>query len=338
MSILVTGGAGFIGTNFILQHCAISSENIINLDAQTYAASQAGLAQLLTKPQHHFHQGNIQDKKTIQGLLEQYRPKKVVHFAAQTHVDRSIQDSRVFVETNVVGTHCLLEELLAYWRSLPVPAQKQFSYLQISTDEVYGSLLPHEPLFTETSLVKPSNPYSATKASADHLALSYHHTHGLPVVIARPTNNYGCFQHPEKLIPKTIFCALSEQSIIVYQDGQQIRDWLSTDDHCQALQCLLRKGLPGEIYNISSQNPQKNISVVHLICQILSELKPRPCGQGYEELIQFSDSRPGHDQRYGLDTEKIEQLGFVAQTDFGKKLRETIMFYLDCFLKHNTGT
>ena len=374
--ILVTGSAGFIGANFVLDWCAQHDETVISLDKLTYAGNLENLATLKGNPRHIFVQGDIGDAELVAGLLAQYRPRAVVNFAAESHVDRSIHGPEDFIQTNIVGTFHLLEAVRAYWQKLPSPAigesvargakpvggegvtQEAFRFLHVSTDEVYGSLANDEPAFSETHRYEPNSPYSASKAASDHLVRAYHHTYGLPVLTTNCSNNYGPYHFPEKLIPLMIVNALAGRSLPVYGDGQQIRDWLYVKDHCSAIRCVLEKGRPGEVYNVGGWNEKANLDIVHIVCDLLDELRPLnnpqsftqqlgaeplscagktlavsildPQSSSYRSLITFVTDRPGHDRRYAIDARKIErELGWKPAETFETGIRKTVQWYLD---------
>ncbi len=328
-TILVTGGAGFIGSNFVRQWIAEEQTRLVNLDRLTYAGNLDSLAEVAENPLHVFVEGDICDGPLLGRLFEEYRPQAVVHFAAESHVDRSIDGPAAFVETNVVGTFCLLEAARAYWNNLPTTQQPGFRFLHVSTDEVYGSLGPTGK-FTEETAYAPNSPYSASKAASDHFARAYHHTYGLPVVVTNCSNNYGPYQFPEKLIPLMILNALEGKPLPVYGDGQQVRDWLYVEDHCRAVRTALAQGTPGEVYNIGGNCERTNLQIVEAICGVVDRLRPelphRPCSS----LITFVADRPGHDRRYAVDTSKINsQLGWKPQEDFESGLQQTVQWYLD---------
>ncbi|MGQ0577428.1 MAG: dTDP-glucose 4,6-dehydratase [Betaproteobacteria bacterium] len=327
--ILVTGGAGFIGANFVLDWLARESSAIVNLDKLTYAGNLGNLQSVRTDPRHVFVHGDIGDPGLVTGLLEKHRPSAIVHFAAETHVDRSINDPEDFVQTNIVGTFRLLEASKAYFSKLPASEQDAFRFLHVSTDEVYGSLGPGDPAFSESSPYAPNSPYSASKAASDHLARAYFHTYGLPVVTTNCSNNYGPYQFPEKLIPVVILNALAGKRLPVYGDGMQVRDWLYVKDHCSAVRLALAKGMPGEVYNVGGTSKHSNIMVVEQVCAILDELRPRRSGK-HESLIEFVKDRPGHDRRYAIDASKISrELGWKRTESFDSGLRKTVAWYLD---------
>ncbi|MDD2420867.1 MAG: dTDP-glucose 4,6-dehydratase [Heliobacteriaceae bacterium] len=328
-TILVTGGAGFIGCNFIRHGLLHTGELIVNLDRLTYAGNQASLAPIFDHPRHHFVQGDITNSALVRKLLQNHKPAAIVHLAAESHVDRSIRGPFPFVQTNIVGTFRLLETVRRYWLTLPAGEQADFRFLHVSTDEVYGSLLPTEEAFTETSLYAPNSPYAASKAAADHLARAYHQTYGLPVLITHCSNNYGPYQYPEKLIPLMILRAIAGQPLPVYGDGRQVRDWLYVADHCRALQLVLAQGRPGLTYNIGGNTEKTNLSIVHHLCDLLDELHPRPDGKTYRHQITFVTDRPGHDRRYAVNTAKIRQeLGWQPRESFPTGLRRTVKWYL----------
>lgn len=327
--ILVTGGAGFIGSNFVLDWIAQSDEALINLDKLTYAGNLENLASLKNHPHHIFVQGDIADRNLVSQLLEQYQPRAVINFAAESHVDRSIHGPADFIQTNVLGTFNLLESVRDYWQSLDDVKRLQFRFLHVSTDEVYGSLQAHEPAFTEQHMYQPNSPYAATKASSDHLVRAWHHTYQLPVLTTNCSNNYGPFHFPEKLIPLMIINALAGKPLPIYGDGQQIRDWLYVKDHCSAIRTVLAQGKVGETYNIGGCNEQANIDVVKMICSILDELQPRADGRSYQTQISFVTDRPGHDKRYAIDASKImHDLAWLPKETFASGLEKTIRWYL----------
>jgi dTDP-glucose 4,6-dehydratase len=328
--ILVTGGAGFIGSNFILQWLAAETAAVINVDKLTYAGNPANLASVASDRRYRFLQGDICDREFIAELLITHRPQAIVHFAAESHVDRSIQGPDDFIRTNVNGTFSLLEEARAYWSGLSGAAHDQFRFLHVSTDEVYGSLGPNDPAFTESTRYAPNSPYSASKAGSDHLVRAYFHTYGLPVLTTNCSNNYGPFQFPEKLIPLVILHAITGKPIPVYGDGQNVRDWLYVADHCEAIRMVLAKGRTGETYNIGGRNELKNLDVVHTICSTLDELRPNDTVVPHRNLIKFVTDRPGHDRRYAMDAGKIEsELGWKPRETFQTGIRKTVQWYLD---------
>ena len=328
--ILVTGGAGFIGANFVLDWLAQSDEVIINLDALTYAGNLQSLASLGADTRHIFVQGNIGDSTLLADLLAQNRPRSIINFAAESHVDRSIHGPEDFIQTNIVGTFRLLEAVRVYWGGLNSEAKQSFRFLHVSTDEVYGSLAKDEPAFSETRRYEPNSPYSASKAASDHLVRAYHHTYGLPVLTTNCSNNYGPYHFPEKLIPLMIINALAGKPLPVYGDGQQIRDWLYVKDHCSAIRLVLEAGRVGEVYNIGGCNEKPNIEIVHTVCALLDELRPRIDGKPYREQIAYVTDRPGHDRRYAIDATKIEhELGWKPAETFETGIRKTVQWYLD---------
>ncbi len=328
--ILVTGGAGFIGSNFILDWIANQDSPVINLDKLTYAGNVRNLAKLNGDTRHIFVKGDINDQALVGKLLVKYKPRAVVNFAAESHVDRSIHGPQDFIQTNINGTFHLLEEFRAYWEELVGDEKSAFRFLHISTDEVYGSLGPDDVPFTETTPYAPNSPYSASKAASDHLIRAYRHTYGLPVMTSNCSNNYGPFQFPEKLIPLMILSALNQKALPIYGDGLNIRDWLYVGDHCSALRTILAKGRPGEVYNIGGSNERTNLDVGRAICAELDELRPNPRIVRYASLITFIKDRPGHDRRYAIDTRKIKrELGWRAEESFETGIRKTVQWYLD---------
>jgi dTDP-glucose 4,6-dehydratase len=328
VTILVTGGAGFIGSNFVLDWLAQSSETVVNLDALTYAGNLQNLASLQGNAGHVFVRGDIGDRALLDSLMATHRPRAVVHFAAESHVDRSIHGPGAFVKTNVEGTFTLLEAARQHWNTLDGEAKSGFRFHHVSTDEVYGSLAPGAPAFTETHAYEPNSPYSASKAASDHLVRAWHHTYGLPVLTTNCSNNYGPFHFPEKLIPLLIVNALAGKPLPVYGDGQQIRDWLYVGDHCAGIRAVLAGGRLGETYNIGGWNEQANIDIVKTVCALLDELRPGPDG-GYARLITFVTDRPGHDRRYAIDARKIErELGWRPAETFASGIRKTVQWYL----------
>jgi dTDP-glucose 4,6-dehydratase len=327
--LLVTGGAGFIGSNFVLSMLAQGNEPIVNLDKLTYAGNLANLETLRGDSRHVFVRGDIGDRALIRQTLEKYRPRAIVHFAAESHVDRSIVGPAEFISTNIVGTWNLLEEARAYWGALQGEERTKFRFLQVSTDEVYGTLGPDDPAFNERTAYAPNSPYAASKAAADHLVRAYHHTYGLPTLTSNCSNNYGPYQFPEKLIPLTIRNALAGEALPVYGDGQQVRDWLYVLDHCDAIRLILERGRVGETYNIGGRSERKNLDVVRTLCAILDEACPRPSGS-YAEQIEFVRDRPGHDRRYAIDGTKLaRELGWLPKETFETGLRKTVQWYLD---------
>jgi len=326
--ILVTGGAGFIGSNFVLDWLAQGGEPLLNLDKLTYAGNLENLAALQGDARHVFVRGDIGDTELVAQLLKQHRPRAVLHFAAESHVDRSILGPGEFVETNVVGTFRLLEAVRAYWGALPEGEKAAFRFLHVSTDEVYGTLSPTDPAFSETTAYAPNSPYAASKAASDHFVRAYHHTYGLPVLTTNCSNNYGHWQFPEKLIPLMIANALDGAALPVYGDGQQVRDWLYVGDHCTAIRRVLDAGKPGATYNIGGWNEKANLDVVHTLCDALDRARPRASGS-YREQVKFVPDRPGHDRRYAIDATFIErELGWKPAHTFETGLADTIAWYL----------
>ena len=325
--ILVTGGAGFIGANFVLDWLAASDEPVINLDKLTYAGNPDNLTPLSNNPHHHFVHGDICDRELIATLLKQHKPRAILHFAAESHVDRSIHGPGDFIRTNVDGTFSLLEAARAYSATLSESERSNFRFLHVSTDEVFGSLGANDPQFSETTAYAPNSPYSASKAASDHLVRAWHHTYGLPVVTGNCSNNYGPLQFPEKLIPLVIANALAGKPLPIYGDGQQVRDWLYVGDHCSALRRILADGKPGETYNIGGWNEKANLDVVHTLCDLLDELSP--AARSYREQITFVTDRPGHDRRYAIDARKIErELGWKPAETFETGMRKTVQWTL----------
>ncbi len=323
--LLVTGGAGFIGSNFVRSTIAATGEAIVNLDKLTYAGNLRNLDPLLGDSRHVFVQGDICDRALLRRLLEHHQPRAIVHFAAESHVDRSISGPADFVQTNVVGTFCLLEEAKQRWQS----AGGRFRFLHVSTDEVYGTLGPKEPAFTESTPFAPNSPYAASKAAADHMVRAYHHTYGLPTLITNCSNNYGPYQFPEKMIPVMIRHALLGKPLPVYGDGKNVRDWLYVLDHCEAIRLVLEGGRTGETYNIGGNCERANNDVVALICECLEEIEPRKGGR-YADLVCYVKDRPGHDRRYAIDSAKIaRELGWRPRETFESGLRKTVRWYLD---------
>ena len=327
--LLVTGGAGFIGSNFVLDWLAQSDEAVVNLDKLTYAGNLENLSSLGTDSRHVFVKGDIGDSALTAQLLARYQPRAVANFAAESHVDRSIDGPEDFIQTNIVGTFHLLEAVRAYWNGLQGEAKVSFRFLHVSTDEVYGSLGVSESAFTETHAYAPNSPYSASKAASDHLVRSYHHTYGLPVLTTNCSNNYGPYHFPEKLIPLMIVNALAGKPLPVYGDGQQIRDWLYVKDHCSAIREVLAHGKLGEVYNVGGWNEKPNIDIVHTLCQLLDELRPKADGGSYQSQIAYVKDRPGHDRRYAIDASKIErELGWRPSETFETGIRKTVAWYL----------
>jgi dTDP-glucose 4,6-dehydratase len=328
-TILVTGGAGFIGSNFILQQIQQGSTRIVNLDKLTYAGNLHNLSSIRDHARYEFVHGDIADRALVRPLLEKQEPRAIVHFAAESHVDRSIRGPENFIRTNVDGTFALLEEARAYWSSLAEGDRKKFRFLHVSTDEVYGSLGANDPPFSETTKYAPNSPYAASKAASDHLVRAYHHTYGLPTLTTNCSNNYGRFQFPEKLIPLVILNAHKSKPLPVYGDGKNVRDWLYVEDHCTAIGTVLELGRPGETYNIGGRNEKANIEIVETICDLVDELAPRGKGSR-RELIRFVKDRPGHDRRYAMDASKIErELGWKPRETPGSGLLKTVRWYLE---------
>jgi len=328
--ILVTGGAGFIGSNFVLEWLAGSDEPVLNLDKLSYAGNLENLASLRADPRHVFVQGDIDDITLTRRLLAEHRPRAVVNFAAESHVDRSIHGPEDFIQTNIVGTFRLLESVREYWDGLPAPERAAFRFLHVSTDEVYGSLGSKDPAFRETNRYEPNSPYSASKAASDHLVRAWHHTYGLPVLTTNCSNNYGPCQFPEKLIPLCIHNALAGKPLPVYGDGRQRRDWLYVGDHCAAIRRVLEAGRVGEVYNVGGWNEKANLEVVTTLCDILDAERPRADGKSYREQIAFVADRPGHDRRYAIDAHKLErELRWKPLETFESGIRKTVRWYLD---------
>jgi len=328
--IFVSGGAGFIGSNFVLDWLRQSDEPVLNIDKLTYAGNRENLESIESDARHTFVQGDIGDARLMAELLAQHRPRAVLNFAAESHVDRSITGPEAFITTNIVGTFHLLEAVRAYWNTLEGDAKQAFRFLHVSTDEVYGSLGKEDPAFRETNRYEPNSPYSASKAASDHLVRAYHHTYGLPVLTTNCSNNYGPYHFPEKLIPLCIHNALAGKPLPIYGDGQQIRDWLYVKDHCSAIRRVLEAGTPGEVYNVGGWNEKANLEVVHTLCAILDELSPRADGQSYETQIVFVTDRPGHDRRYAIDATKLErELGWKPAETFETGIHKTVQWYLD---------
>lgn len=327
--LLVTGGAGFIGSNFILQARQCQLGDIINLDKLTYAGNPTNLAALASDPGYEFVRGDIGDTDLVKEILSRYQPNAIINFAAESHVDRSILNPNLFIETNVVATSKLLENTLSYWQNLSYQDQQAFRFIHISTDEVFGSLQPNDPPFREETPYAPNSPYAASKAASDHLVRSYHHTYGLPTITSNCSNNYGPFQFPEKLIPLMSLNALELKPLPVYGDGQNVRDWLYVEDHCHAIYKVLAHGRVGETYNIGGKNELNNLTVVKSICSLMDEIVPSP-GHSYSDLITFVKDRPGHDRRYAIDCSKLErELGWFPRESFDSGIRKTIQWYLD---------
>lgn len=329
-TILVTGGAGFIGSNFVLDWIASETASVVNLDKLTYAGNLQNLESITGNPRHIFVRGDIGDADLIGKLLAEHQPRAIVNFAAESHVDRSIHGPGEFIQTNIVGTFHLLEATRAYWGSLNEEDKKNFRFLHVSTDEVYGSLKPEDPAFKETNTYEPNSPYSASKAASDHLVRAYHHTYGLPVLTTNCSNNYGPYHFPEKLIPLVIHNALAGKPLPIYGDGQQVRDWLYVRDHCSAIRRVLEAGRVGETYNVGGWNEKPNLDVVHTLCAILDELSPRADAKPYAEQITYVTDRLGHDRRYAIDATKINrELGWKPAETFETGIRKTVQWYLD---------
>ena len=329
MTILITGAAGFIGANFVLDWLAQSQEPVVNLDKLTYAGNLETLASVQGDDRHIFVQGDIGNNELVARLLAQHRPRAVINFAAESHVDRSIHSPDDFIQTNIVGTFRLLEAVRAYWGNLPSEDKAAFRLLHVSTDEVYGSLGAGDAAFTEQHRYEPNSPYSASKAASDHLVRAYHHTYGLPVLTTNCSNNYGPFHFPEKLIPLMIVNALADKPLPVYGDGMQVRDWLYVKDHCSAIRRVLEAGQLGEVYNIGGWNEKPNIEIVNTVCALLDELRPKADGSSYSTQISYVKDRPGHDRRYAIDASKIErELGWKPAETFDTGIRKTVQWYL----------
>ena len=329
MTILVTGGAGFIGSNFVLDWLAHGDERVVNLDALTYAGNLHNLDSLRGDARHVFVQGDIGDRSLMDRLLGEHRPRAIVHFAAESHVDRSIHGPGEFMRTNVQGTFTLLEAARGHWGALDDASKQSFRFLHVSTDEVYGSLAPEAPAFTERHPYEPNSPYSASKAASDHLVRAWHHTYGLPVLTTNCSNNYGPYHFPEKLIPLIILNALEGRPLPVYGDGSNIRDWLFVEDHARALWLILTEGRAGESYNVGGRNERTNLQVVETICDLLDVLAPPLASGPRRKLIGFVPDRPGHDKRYAIDPTKLEtELGYQPRTDFESGIRQTVAWYL----------
>jgi dTDP-glucose 4,6-dehydratase len=327
--MLVTGGAGFIGSNFILQRMKDDASSIINLDLLTYAGNPSNLLTIAGLPLYEFVHGDIADRPLVRALLEKHQPRAIVHFAAESHVDRSIRGPEDFIRTNIDGTFALIEETRAYWTALADNDRDKFRFLHVSTDEVFGSLRPDDPPFSETTPYAPNSPYAASKASSDHLVRAYHHTYGLPSLTTNCSNNYGPFQFPEKLIPLMILNARDGKPLPVYGDGKNVRDWLYVEDHCSAIATVLRRGRPGETYNIGGWNEKPNLEIVQTICDLVDEASPR-AGTSRRDLITFVKDRPGHDRRYAMDARKIErELGWRPKETFESGILKTVRWYLE---------
>ena len=328
--ILVTGGAGFIGSNFVLDWCAVPDRAVVNVDALTYAGNLENLSSLEGNLQHLFVRADITDSERMSALLKSHQPSAVVHFAAESHVDRSIHGPESFVQTNILGTFRLLEAVRGYWSSLDSEKKSSFRYLHVSTDEVYGSLSANAPAFTESHTYERNSPYSASKAASDHLVRAYHHTYGLPTLTTNCSNNYGPFHFPEKLIPLMIVNALAGKNLPIYGDGMQIRDWLYVKDHCSAIRRVLEAGKVGETYNIGGWNEKPNVEIVNTLCTLLDEMRPRTDAKSYREQITYVKDRLGHDRRYAIDASKIHnELGWKPAETFDSGIRKTVQWYLD---------
>ena len=328
--IIVTGGAGFIGSNFVLQWIAAESSQVVNFDKLTYAGNLNNLRAIENSPRYRFEQGDIVDRDFVSSLLRRHQPRAIVHFAAESHVDRSIHGPDDFVRTNVNGTFSLLEEVRAYWSALPESDRASFRFLHVSTDEVYGSLKPEDPAFSETTPYAPNSPYSASKAASDHLVRAYHHTYGLPVLTTNCSNNYGPLQFPEKLIPLMILNACAGKPLPVYGDGQNVRDWLYVEDHCAAIRTVLARGRCGETYNIGGRSEKKNLDIIATVCGLLDQMRPTDPVLPHNKLVTFVKDRPGHDRRYAMDTRKIErELGWHPRETFESGIEKTVRWYLE---------
>ena len=329
-AIVVTGGAGFIGSNFVLQWLQAEDSDVVNLDKLTYAGNLRNLESVENHLRYRFVHADIVDRAAVREVILQCQPRAMVHFAAESHVDRSIRGPDDFVRTNVNGTFALLEEARAYWSELPPADQRQFRFLHVSTDEVYGSLSPEDTAFCETTRYEPNSPYSATKAASDHLVRAYHHTYGLPTLTTNCSNNYGPFQFPEKLIPLMILNGCEGKPLPVYGDGKNVRDWVYVGDHCEAVRTVLAEGRPGETYNIGGCNQKPNIEVVETVCSILDEFRPKDPVVPHRKLITYVKDRPGHDRRYAIDARKIErELGWKPRETFESGIRKTVEWYLE---------
>jgi dTDP-glucose 4,6-dehydratase len=328
-AILVTGGAGFIGSNFVLHWLAAGGGPVVNLDKLTYAGNPANLASVAGNPAYRFVHGDICDRELVTGLLREHRPQAVIHFAAESHVDRSIAGPEAFLRTNIDGTFTLLRAAREYFESLPAEERERFRFLHVSTDEVYGTLAPEAPAFHEETPYAPNSPYAASKASSDHLVRAWMHTYGLPAMVTNCSNNYGPYQFPEKLIPLMIANALAGKALPVYGDGQQVRDWLYVEDHCRAIRTVLERGRVGETYNVGGGNQRSNLEVVTMLCALLDELVPESKFKPHRQLVKYVTDRPGHDRRYAIDARKLEgELGWHAQESFETGLRKTVEWYL----------
>ena len=329
-TILVTGGAGFIGSNFVLTWMNASTAAVVNLDLLTYAGNAANLASVEADARYTFVHGDICDAELVRSLLRKHCPRAIVHFAAESHVDRSIVSPEAFIRTNVMGTFTLLEQARTYWSELDESERAGFRFLHVSTDEVYGTLGPNDPAFSETTVYAPNSPYAASKAGSDHLARAYFHTYGLPVLTTNCSNNYGPFQFPEKLIPLMILNALEGKPLPVYGDGKNVRDWLFVEDHCAAVRTVLRNGIPGETYNVGGNSERANIDVVGMICDLVDEMRPQAGAAARRRLITYVQDRPGHDRRYAIDASKItRELNWKPAEQFESGLRKTVRWYLE---------
>ncbi|BEV13671.1 dTDP-glucose 4,6-dehydratase [Herbaspirillum sp. DW155] len=327
--IFVTGGAGFIGSNFVLDWLKTSDEPVVNFDKLTYAGNLENLKSVAEDARHLFVRGDIVDRERVHALFLEHKPRAIVHFAAESHVDRSILGPGAFIETNINGTFSLLEAARAYWGTLDAAEREAFRFLHVSTDEVYGSLNPEDPAFTETTPYAPNSPYSASKAASDHLVRSYHHTYGLPTLVTNCSNNYGPYHFPEKLVPLVISNALAGQPLPIYGDGMQVRDWLYVADHCAAIRRVLEAGVPGQEYNVGGRNEKANIEVVKVLCALLDELSPKQDGKYFDQAIFVAD-RPGHDRRYAINADKIaRELGWTPRETFETGMRKTVQWYLE---------
>ena len=330
MAILVTGAAGFIGSNFVLDWFDYSKEDVVSLDLLTYAGNLENLSSLNNNSHHHFIHGSIGDRKLLSGILKKYRVRAILNFAAESHVDRSIHKPGDFIETNIVGTYNLLESVRDYWKDLDEALKKTFRFLHVSTDEVYGSLSERAPAFSESFPYKPNSPYSASKAASDHLVRAWFYTYGLPVLTTHCSNNYGPYHFPEKLIPLCILNALNGKPLPIYGDGKQIRDWLYVKDHCSAIREVLKLGQVGETYNIGGSNDKTNLEVVETLCAVLDELKPKSDGKSYLDQITFVKDRPGHDRRYAINASKLEnELGWKPKETFKSGVHKTVIWFLE---------
>ena len=330
MTILVTGGAGFIGSNFIIDWIEHSKEEIVNLDKLTYAGNLENLSSVKNSNQYLFKCGDICDQQLLNDILFRHNPRAIINFAAESHVDRSIDSPETFIQTNIIGTYRLLDSARIYWSKLTDSKKATFRFLHVSTDEIYGSLTKDQLPFVETNRVEPNSPYAATKAASDHLVRAWYHTYGLPVITTNCSNNYGPYQFPEKLIPLVIINALSGKPLPIYGDGQQVRDWIYVKDHCNAISCVLQKGHIGEVYNIGGWNEKPNIEIVNYICDILDKLQPKSDRNSYRNQIKFVSDRPGHDRRYAIDANKISnELEWKPEESFESGIKKTVQWYLD---------